>query len=108
MLILSMAESKTSKSIKNNADYEVALSDLHKELVHLQEWVKNQGLKVVIIFEGRDASGKGGTIKRFTEPLNPRVCKVANVRIREDFPAPFGPKRPNIPCGMFNVTFFSA
>lgn len=56
--------------------YEAELAKLHLELVHLQEWVKKQGLKVVIIFEGRDASGKGGTIKRFTEPLNPRVCKV--------------------------------
>ncbi|MEW4924416.1 polyphosphate kinase 2 [Algibacter sp. 2305UL17-15] len=58
------------------SDYESALKELHTDLVHLQEWVKKQGLKVVIVFEGRDASGKGGTIKRFTEPLNPRVCKV--------------------------------
>lgn len=64
-----------SKTISTK-DYEKALQKLHTELVHLQEWVKNQGLKVVIIFEGRDASGKGGTIKRFMEPLNPRVCKV--------------------------------
>ncbi|TXG34776.1 polyphosphate kinase 2 [Seonamhaeicola maritimus] len=64
-----------SKSISTK-DYEATLKKLHTELVHLQEWVKNQGLKVVIIFEGRDASGKGGTIKRFTEPLNPRICKV--------------------------------
>ncbi len=64
-------------SLKNDPfDYEKELIKLHEELVHLQEWVKKQGLKVVIIFEGRDASGKGGTIKRFTEPLNPRVCKV--------------------------------
>ena len=63
-----------SKEIKFN--YEEELAILHTELVHLQEWVKKQGLKVVIVFEGRDASGKGGTIKRFTEPLNPRVCKV--------------------------------
>ncbi len=56
--------------------YDKKLNELHQELVHLQEWVKSQGLKVVIIFEGRDASGKGGTIKRITEPLNPRVCKV--------------------------------
>jgi polyphosphate kinase 2 len=56
--------------------YEESLAELHNELVHLQEWVKNEGLKVVIIFEGRDASGKGGTLKRFTEPLNPRVCRV--------------------------------
>ena len=60
----------------NSFNYEEELSKLHTDLVHLQEWVKKQGLKVVIIFEGRDASGKGGTIKRFTEPLNPRVCKV--------------------------------
>jgi len=57
-------------------DYDTELAKLHEELVHLQEWVKKQGLKVVILFEGRDASGKGGTIKRFTEPLNPRICKV--------------------------------
>ena len=57
------------------------LAGLHKELVHLQEWIKSQGLKVVIIFEGRDASGKGGTIKRLTEPLNPRTCKVVALGI---------------------------
>lgn len=64
-----------SKSISTD-DYEKALKELHTDLVHLQEWVKKKGLKVVIVFEGRDASGKGGTIKRFMEPLNPRVCKV--------------------------------
>ena len=68
------ATSNTDK--KNKFNYDKELAKLHIELVHLQEWVKNQGLKVVIIFEGRDASGKGGTIKRFTEPLNPRICKV--------------------------------
>ncbi|GAA4269386.1 polyphosphate kinase 2 [Hyunsoonleella aestuarii] len=62
-------------------DYEEELKKLHTELVHLQEWVKKKGLKVVIIFEGRDASGKGGTIKRFTEPLNPRICKVVALGI---------------------------
>ena len=60
----------------NKFNYDDELAKLHTELVHLQEWVKKQGLKVVIVFEGRDASGKGVTIKRFTEPLNPRVCKV--------------------------------
>jgi len=60
----------------NKFNYDEELAKLHTDLVHLQEWVKKQGLKVVIVFEGRDASGKGGTIKRFTEPLNPRVCKV--------------------------------
>ncbi len=52
------------------------LSRHHVELVKLQEWVKNKGLKVVVVFEGRDAAGKGGVIKRITQPLNPRVCRV--------------------------------
>jgi polyphosphate kinase len=46
------------------------------ELVKLQEWVRHSKLKVVVIFEGRDAAGKGGVIKRITESLNPRVCRV--------------------------------
>ncbi len=70
-----MAASSKSGNGKGKT-YEEHLNDLHKELVSLQEWVKSQGLKVVIIFEGRDASGKGGTIKRITEPLNPRVCRI--------------------------------
>jgi polyphosphate kinase 2 len=56
--------------------YEQELAKLQTELVKLQYWVKYKGLKVVIIFEGRDAAGKGGTIKRITEPLNPRGCRV--------------------------------
>ena len=56
--------------------YEKELAKLQIELVKLQEWVKATGLKVVVLFEGRDAAGKGGTIKRITEPLNPRVCRV--------------------------------
>jgi len=56
--------------------YESELAMLHIELVKLQEWIKEEGLKVVVIFEGRDAAGKGGTIKRITEPLNPRICRV--------------------------------
>lgn len=66
---------------ENSFNYEAELAKIHVELVHLQEWVKSQQLKVVIVFEGRDASGKGGTIKRFTEPLNPRVCKVVALGI---------------------------
>ena len=46
------------------------------ELVKLQKWIQTQGLKVVVIFEGRDAAGKGGAIKRITQSLNPRVCRV--------------------------------
>ncbi len=57
--------------------YQKELQKLQIELVKLQEWVKQEGLKIVVIFEGRDASGKGGTIKRITEKLNPRVCRVA-------------------------------
>jgi polyphosphate kinase 2 len=65
---------KKSKSEKKN--YEKALGKLQVELVKLQEWIKSEGLKVVVIFEGRDAAGKGGVIKRITEPLNPRYCRV--------------------------------
>ena len=57
-------------------DYLKELGKLQIEMVKLQEWVKFNGLKVVVIFEGRDAAGKGGTIKRITECLNPRVCRV--------------------------------
>jgi polyphosphate kinase 2 len=56
--------------------YEKELAKLQIELVKLQEWIKHQGLKVVVIFEGRDAAGKGGTIKRITQSLNPRICRV--------------------------------
>lgn len=56
--------------------YESKMANLQIELVKLQEWIKAEGLKVVVIFEGRDAAGKGGCIKRITEKLNPRVCKV--------------------------------
>src|SRR4051812_33755248 len=56
--------------------YETRMAELSLELVRLQYWVKQQGLKVVLIFEGRDAAGKGGTIKRLTEPLNPRGATV--------------------------------
>lgn len=56
--------------------YERELNRLQIELVKLQEWIKRKGLKVIVIFEGRDAAGKGGTIKRITQVLNPRICKV--------------------------------
>jgi len=58
-------------------DYERELRRLYIELVKWQEWIRDQGLKVVAIFEGRDAAGKGGSIKRITEPLNPRYARVA-------------------------------
>jgi len=56
--------------------YEKELERLQIELVTLQEWIKDKGLKVVVIFEGRDTAGKGGTIKRITERLNPRVVRI--------------------------------
>jgi polyphosphate kinase 2 len=58
------------------AKYEAKLAELQLELVKMQYWVKASGHKLVILFEGRDAAGKGGAIKRITEPLNPRGCRV--------------------------------
>ena len=60
----------------NKKTYEQELARLQKELIKLQEWIRSKNLKVVVIFEGRDAAGKGGVIKRITESLNPRVCRV--------------------------------
>ncbi|MGB3303281.1 polyphosphate kinase 2 [Gordonia sp. (in: high G+C Gram-positive bacteria)] len=57
--------------------YEAELFRLQTELVSLQEWVRDTGARVVVIFEGRDAAGKGGAIKRITQYLSPRVCRVA-------------------------------
>jgi polyphosphate kinase 2 len=56
--------------------YEKELASLHVELVKLQEWIRHAGLKIVVLFEGRDAAGKGGVIKRITAPMSPRVCRV--------------------------------
>ncbi len=63
------------------AFYEEELKKLQIEQVKLQEWIKHKGLRVVVIFEGRDAAGKGGAIKRMTECLNPRVCRVVALGI---------------------------
>jgi polyphosphate kinase 2 len=60
----------------SNKHYERELKKLHVELVKLQEWVKHKGLKVCIVFEGRDGAGKGGTIKAITERVSPRVFRV--------------------------------
>ena len=56
--------------------YESELALLQLELVKMQYWIKDTGFRLMVIFEGRDAAGKGGTIKRITEPLNPRGCRV--------------------------------
>ena len=66
---------------KKEYKYSEELSRLQIELVKLQEWVKHKGLKVVVIFEGRDAAGKGGVIKRITKVLNPRICRVVALGI---------------------------
>ena len=72
-----MAKEKSKKRPRlDKKTYEHHLAHLQEELVKLQEWVKQEGLKVVVLFEGRDAAGKGGVIKAITEPLNPRVCRV--------------------------------
>lgn len=77
---------KPKKSVKSDKDakhtrldkklYFRELEQLQLELVKLHEWVKSQGLRVVVLFEGRDAAGKGGVIKRITQRLNPRICRV--------------------------------
>ena len=59
-----------------DCNYMREMIKLRVELVKLQEWIRHEGLRVVVLFEGRDAAGKGGSIKRITESLNPRVCKV--------------------------------
>lgn len=71
-----MGKKKKVRKI-SNAVYEKELLRLQNELVKLQEWVKLKGLKVVVVFEGRDAAGKGGVIKRIIQHLSPRICRVA-------------------------------
>lgn len=67
---------KSSRKKLSNTAYKAELERLQVELVKMQEWVKHAGLKVVVIFEGRDAAGKGGVIKRISECLNPRGCRI--------------------------------
>lgn len=64
--------------------YEPELARLQSELVNLQEWVRSEGARVVVVFEGRDAAGKGSTIKRVTEYLNPRVARIAALPVPTD------------------------
>jgi polyphosphate kinase 2 len=62
--------------LDKDCDYDRELRKMQIELVKLQEWIRHEGLRVVVLFEGRDAAGKGGAIKRITESLNPRICRV--------------------------------
>ena len=64
------------KNLLSRKSYEKQKYRLQVELLKLQAWVKDTGQRVIVLFEGRDAAGKGGTIKRVTEPLNPRGCRV--------------------------------
>jgi polyphosphate kinase 2 len=72
-----MPVSRLKKKEKLSEKYYLKeLENLQVELVKLQSWIKQKGLKVVVVFEGRDAAGKGGVIKRITQCLNPRICRV--------------------------------
>jgi polyphosphate kinase len=77
-----VSKAKKTKAEIPNEVYEAELFRLQTELVKLQEWVRASGIRIVVIFEGRDGAGKGGTIKRVTEYLNPRVARI------EALPAP--------------------
>ena len=68
--------SKAKNGAVKEVRYSKELRRLQIELVKLQEWIRHEGLRVVVLFEGRDAAGKGGAIKRITETLNPRICRV--------------------------------
>ena len=67
---------KSAAKVPNNV-YEAELFRLQTELVKLQEWTRVTGARIVVVFEGRDAAGKGGTIKRITEYLSPRSVRIA-------------------------------
>jgi polyphosphate kinase 2 len=64
------------KTSMRNAPYEAHMLELQRELLKAQRWVEQSGQRIVVLFEGRDAAGKGGTIKRFTEHMNPRTARV--------------------------------
>ena len=72
---VAISKKKTCRKLGNEI-YEAELARMQIELVKLQEWIKHESLKVVVIFEGRDAAGKGGSIKRITQSLSPRVTRV--------------------------------
>ena len=78
----SKSEEKTAKATEtqktklSTKEYEAELFKLHTELVKLQYWVQEKGLRIIVVFEGRDAAGKGGVIKRITERVSPRIFRV--------------------------------
>ena len=70
-----MSSKDTSEKLKRKT-YETELRKLQEELCHLQAWIKASGERVIVVLEGRDAAGKGGTIKALTERVSPRVFRV--------------------------------
>ena len=74
---------KPQEKLKRKA-YERELERLHGELVKLQEWVKHKGLKICVVFEGRDGAGKGGVIKAITERVSPRVFRIVALPVPTD------------------------
>src|ERR1700689_1452247 len=98
------AGSQIEKDVANlsRKEFDQALAQLQVELVKLQEGVKFKGLKIVVVFEGRDAAGKGGVIKRLTERVSPRVFRVAALPApteRERSQMYFQRYMPHLPAG---------
>ncbi len=85
-----MAKDGNVPSRMKRKAYEKELRKLQVQLCHLQEWVKEKKLRVIVLFEGRDAAGKGGTIKAITEKVSPRVFRVVAL------PAPNRDLRPEL------------
>ena len=73
---VSLSAPPAALKLGDDCNYEKELRRLQVELAKLQEWIRSEGLRVVVLFEGRDAAGKGGAIKRITDTLNPRICRV--------------------------------
>src|SRR6266571_3099652 len=69
-------QSSKQKEAMSRKKYEEKMLKLHAELVKMQAWIKHTGAKIMVVFEGRDAAGKGGVIKRITERVSPRVFRV--------------------------------
>ena len=75
---------KDKKSGLGRKEYESELRRLQAELCKLQDWVKYRGLRIIVVFEGRDAAGKGGTIRALTERVSPRVFRIPRTSLPYD------------------------
>lgn len=96
--VLNHTSEREISSKLSNKEYEKELARLQVELVKLQYWAKFTGARIVMLFEGRDAAGKGGTIKRITEPLNPRGCRVVALGTPSDRERAFRITTHHTPC----------